>query len=109
VGSGIDASAFDLGFSDCRRLFRDSITLLLFVQKRRDLPFNWMFVCFGVFIVACGMTHVMEIITLWKTLLLDLRNCESYYRSGFCSDGNSSHPYDSVGGKHSGSRSFARG
>ena len=42
------------------------ITLLLFVQKRRDLPFNWMFVCFGVFIVACGMTHVMEIITLWK-------------------------------------------
>jgi hypothetical protein len=25
-----------------------------------------MFVCFGVFIAACGMTHVMEIITLWK-------------------------------------------
>ena len=42
------------------------ITLLLFVQKRRDLPFNWMFVCFSIFIAACGMTHVMEIITLWK-------------------------------------------
>ena len=42
------------------------IALLLFVRKRRDLPFNWMFVCFGVFILACGMTHVMEIITLWK-------------------------------------------
>lgn len=42
------------------------ITLLLFVQRRRDLPFNWMFVCFGIFIIACGMTHVMEIITLWK-------------------------------------------
>ena len=42
------------------------ITLLLFVQKRRDLPFNWMFVCFSVFIAACGMTHIMEIITLWK-------------------------------------------
>jgi PAS domain S-box-containing protein len=42
------------------------ITLILFVRKRRDLPFNWMFVCFGIFIVACGMTHVMEIITLWK-------------------------------------------
>src|SRR5256714_5925553 len=41
-------------------------TLVLFVRKRRDLPFNWMFVCFGIFIVACGMTHVMEIITLWK-------------------------------------------
>ena len=42
------------------------ITLLLFVRKRRDLPFNWMFVCFSIFIAACGMTHVMEIITLWK-------------------------------------------
>ena len=42
------------------------ITLLLFVRKRRDLPFNWMFVCFSVFIAACGMTHVMEIITLWQ-------------------------------------------
>src|SRR6184192_2124605 len=41
-------------------------TLLLFVRRRRDLPFNWMFVCLGIFIVACGMTHVMEIITLWK-------------------------------------------
>ena len=33
------------------------MALLLFVRKRRDLPFNWMFVCFGVFIVACGMTQ----------------------------------------------------
>src|SRR6476659_1848860 len=41
-------------------------TLINFVRKRRDLPFNWMFVCFGIFILACGMTHVMEIITLWK-------------------------------------------
>src|SRR5256885_12522192 len=40
--------------------------LVNFVRKRRDLPFNWMFVCFGIFIVACGLTHVMEIITLWK-------------------------------------------
>jgi len=36
------------------------------MRKRRDLPFNWMFVCFGVFIVACGMTHVMEIITVYR-------------------------------------------
>lgn len=25
----------------------------------------WIFVAFGTFIVACGMTHVMEVITLW--------------------------------------------
>src|SRR5437763_141963 len=42
------------------------LALVNFVRKRRDLPFNWMFVCFGIFILACGMTHVMEIITLWK-------------------------------------------
>jgi PAS domain S-box-containing protein len=40
-------------------------TLLYFVRKRRDLQFNWMFVCFAVFIVACGTTHVMEIVTVW--------------------------------------------
>lgn len=36
------------------------------VRRRNDLPFNWIFICFGLFIVACGGTHVMEIITVWK-------------------------------------------
>lgn len=39
--------------------------LLWFVKKRRDLPFNWMFLLFGIFIVACGMTHLMEVWNLW--------------------------------------------
>ncbi len=41
------------------------ITLVYFIRKRRDLPFHWMFVCFGIFIVACGATHVMEIWNIW--------------------------------------------
>jgi PAS domain S-box-containing protein len=41
------------------------ITLIYFIRKRRDLPFNWMFILFGVFILACGATHVMEVWTLW--------------------------------------------
>jgi PAS domain S-box-containing protein len=41
------------------------ITLIYFIRKRRDVPFNWMFVCFGVFILACGGTHLMEVWTLW--------------------------------------------
>ncbi len=41
------------------------ITLVYFVRKRQDLPFNWMFLLFGTFIVACGTTHIMEIWTLW--------------------------------------------
>lgn len=45
--------------------FTIPFTLLWLVRKRRDLPFNWMIVLFGVFIVACGGTHVMEIWNLW--------------------------------------------
>ena len=42
-----------------------SLTLLYFVRKRREVPFHWMFACFGLFIVACGFTHGLEIWTLW--------------------------------------------
>ena len=45
--------------------FSIPITLLSFVRKRRDLPFHWMFLLFGLFIIACGSTHVMEVWTLW--------------------------------------------
>ncbi len=41
------------------------VTLVWFIRKRRDLPFSWIFVCFGVFIVACGATHVLEVWNLW--------------------------------------------
>ena len=45
--------------------FSIPFTLLYFVRQRRDLQFNWMFVCFAVFIVACGATHALEILTIW--------------------------------------------
>ena len=45
--------------------FTIPFTLLWFVRKRRDVPFSWMFVLFGTFIVACGGTHVMEVWNLW--------------------------------------------
>jgi PAS domain S-box-containing protein len=41
------------------------ITLLHFTRQRRDIPFSWMLLCFGAFIVACGGTHVMEVWTVW--------------------------------------------
>ena len=41
------------------------LTLVYFVRKRRDLPFHWMFLCFGTFIIACGATHLMEVWNLW--------------------------------------------
>jgi len=41
------------------------LTLVYFVAKRRDVPFNWIFLLFGAFIVSCGTTHSLEIWTLW--------------------------------------------
>src|ERR1700683_5313470 len=41
------------------------LTLIYFVRKRKDLVFDWMFVCFAIFIVACGTTHAMEILNIW--------------------------------------------
>jgi len=38
----------------------------LVYRARRDIPFHWIFLAFGMFIVACGMTHFMEVLTLWK-------------------------------------------
>lgn len=41
---------------------------LLYVARRRsDLPFDWRVVCFGIFILACGLTHVMAILNVWQT------------------------------------------
>jgi len=45
--------------------FSIPIVLLFFVRKRRDLPFPAVFTMFGLFIVACGITHVLEIWTIW--------------------------------------------
>lgn len=45
--------------------FAIPFVLLLPVRKRRDVPFHWMFVCFAVFILACGATHAMDVLTLW--------------------------------------------
>ena len=41
------------------------ITLLYFIRKREDLPFNGIFLLFVAFILACGTTHIMEVWTLW--------------------------------------------
>lgn len=42
------------------------LALVYFVRKRQDLPFSWIFLLFGLFIVACGTTHILEIWTLWQ-------------------------------------------
>ena len=44
-----------------------SATLAYIVlQARRELPFHWMILAFGVFIIACGSTHFIEAWTVWQ-------------------------------------------
>jgi PAS domain S-box-containing protein len=44
------------------------LALIRLVQRRRDLVFHWLFVLFAVFILSCGATHVISIITLWHPI-----------------------------------------
>lgn len=41
------------------------LMLIKLVRERKDLQFSWVFVLFGVFILACGATHAMSLWTLW--------------------------------------------
>lgn len=43
------------------------LTLVYFTRKRRDVPYPWMFMMFGAFIVACGTTHLLEIWSIWHS------------------------------------------
>src|SRR5438128_1060667 len=43
-----------------------SATLIyLAYTTRRTIPFQWVFVAFGIFIIACGTTHFLDVWTLW--------------------------------------------
>src|SRR5204863_7305112 len=46
------------------------VVLVYFVRKRRDLPFHWMFLMFGAFILSCGTTHLIEVWTVWHPTYL---------------------------------------
>jgi len=41
------------------------VTLIYFIRKHRDLPFDRTFWMFGAFILACGTTHLIEIWNVW--------------------------------------------
>ena len=44
------------------------ICLAYFIRQRKDLPYPWLIVMFGLFIVACGTTHLMSAVTIWIPL-----------------------------------------
>lgn len=44
------------------------LTLLFFIRHRKDFPYPWLMVMFGLFIVACGTTHLLSVVTIWLPL-----------------------------------------
>jgi diguanylate cyclase (GGDEF)-like protein len=42
-----------------------SCALLYFIRRQTELKFSWMFVMFGVFIFACGLTHFVGVLSVW--------------------------------------------
>lgn len=47
--------------------FTIPFVLLYVARRRRDLPFNGLLVAFGIFIVFCGLTHVLDVWNVWHT------------------------------------------
>jgi two-component sensor histidine kinase/PAS domain-containing protein len=41
------------------------LALMRFVKLRPDLAYHWIAYLFGAFILACGLTHILAIYTLW--------------------------------------------
>lgn len=46
--------------------FSIPVAILTFVRQRGDSSLNWMAWLFSAFIFACGLTHVMDIWTIWR-------------------------------------------
>lgn len=42
------------------------LALVNFVRRRHDIVFGWIFWLFAAFILACGTTHFLSILTLWQ-------------------------------------------
>lgn len=52
-----------------------SATLAYLVYRAsKGIPFNWVFLAFGLFIVSCGLTHFMEVWVIWEPV---------YWMSGY--------------------------
>jgi|SRR5579864_2273201 len=47
--------------------FSISATLVYLIYRgRRELAFHGLFLAFGLFIIACGVSHFLEAVTVWE-------------------------------------------
>ena len=56
LGDGLIALAY----------FSIPIALVNFARRRADLEYRWLFGLFAAFILACGATHLIGVVTLWE-------------------------------------------
>lgn len=42
--------------------FTIPIAILVFVRKRKQLKFKWIYICFTLFILLCGITHLLHVL-----------------------------------------------
>ena len=42
------------------------LAIVYFIKKRKDLDFHWIFLMFSAFIFACGTTHFINIMSIWR-------------------------------------------
>jgi len=49
--------------------FSITIAVIVFVKKRRDLPYPWFFILSGsIIFVACGSSHLISAIVIWEPI-----------------------------------------
>lgn len=49
--------------------FAIPVTILIIMRKRKSkIPFAWVFWMFAAFIFCCGLTHLIEMIAIWKPI-----------------------------------------
>ena len=44
------------------------LTIIYFLRQRQDVPYPWLISLFAGFILACGTTHLLSVITVWIPL-----------------------------------------
>ena len=60
----------------------ESLFLLAWLVRSQLRPYLWIFLAFGLFILTCGLTHFMEVITIWWPLLSSLHIRQNTLRAG---------------------------
>jgi signal transduction histidine kinase len=48
--------------------FTIPVLLIEIVRRRKNITFHWMFWMFAAFILLCGSTHLLNIVTIWQPI-----------------------------------------